>query len=52
MSNTHRPWLAGIACAAMLAPVAANAASDEDLAALRAEIAALKSDYAGRVAAL
>jgi hypothetical protein len=52
MSNTHRPWLAGVACAALLAPLAAHAASDEELAALRAEIAALKADYSGRVAAL
>jgi hypothetical protein len=52
MSNAHRPWLAGLACAAAFLPLVATAAGTDDLAALRAEIAALKSDYAGRVAAL
>ena len=52
MSNTYRPWLVGIACAAMFIPAVARAQTVDELAALRAEIAALKSDYADRVAAL
>jgi hypothetical protein len=52
MSNSYRPWLVGLACAAMFTPVVARAQTADELAALRAEIAALKSDYANRVAAL
>jgi hypothetical protein len=52
MSKHYRPWLVGVACAAIFIPAAARAQAADDLAALRAEIEALKSDYANRVAAL
>jgi hypothetical protein len=40
------------ACAFALLPMASNAASDADMAALRAELDALKTEYAARVDAL
>ncbi len=52
MYSLSRPWLAGVACTAVLAPLTVLAGTDAELAALRAEIAALKQDYAARVAQL
>ena len=53
MSRVLRPWLAGVACATWwLAPAGARAETNEDLAALRAEIAQLKEDYANKVSQL
>lgn len=52
MYKSFRPWMAGIACTAALAPLAVHAESSADLAALRAEIAALKQEYGARVAQL
>jgi hypothetical protein len=52
MTTIFRPWLAGIACAAALAPGGAHADSTTELATLRAEIAQLKEDYSNRVSQL
>jgi hypothetical protein len=49
MTITSRPWLAGIACVAALAPLGAHAQSSDELATLRAEVAALKQDYESRI---
>ena len=48
--DVFRPWLACAACALWLVPPVAHAqAADQELAALRAEIAALKQSYESRV---
>jgi hypothetical protein len=45
-------WLAGIASLALIHSTAAQAAEASDIESLRAEIAALKAQYAGQIAAL
>jgi hypothetical protein len=49
MIPSLRPWLAGVACAAALAPLRVRAQSNDELTALRAEIAALRQEYENRV---
>jgi hypothetical protein len=49
-TTSARSWLAGIACvSAALLPLAAHGQASDDVAALRAELAALKQQYESRV---
>ncbi|MCE3284592.1 MAG: hypothetical protein K0R70_848, partial [Steroidobacteraceae bacterium] len=49
MIPSLRPWLAGVACAAALAPLRVHAQPNDELTALRAEVAALREEYENRV---
>ena len=49
MPVSLRPWLAGLACAATLAPLRVHAQPDTELDALRAELAAVRQEYEDRV---